>query len=479
MRKKHLLWTAIVLIGAGIFLWSINWWANRPLFIDEANIARNLYDRSFGGLFSPLDHRQYAPPLYLVMAKMCGTLFSYGERSLRIPAMIGGLLTIYGLLVASRSLKLGWWTLLPLALLFANPSVLRYVGEVKPYAIDMGVAAILLGYGLKSFQAGWKWAAIGAIAVWLSLPAVFILAAIGSYHLLCTCAPPPKAPEAAARASLRALLMTIGVWLISFGLLYFSLLQPSVGSRYLAVYHSPYFFPLPGSEGFWEQATNLIQVFPKLAFGYTAVAIVTGATVLLLAVTVYRARVNGWLLLPIGLVLVASMFGYYSLIPRLLLFTLPAWWILAAQVSKTVFEASPPLLKPLVVGLWLLIAGGTNVLRHFTTPEVYSNARALAWEIDPAYQPVLHHGVLPTFDYYRRIHPAGPQTLDIPPISSFQTIQKPGKFVLLYDVLTQGNIRISAQQDSSRAAERGCQVRVQPYFRAKAIYVDCEETPDR
>lgn len=455
-------------------MWSINWWANRPLFIDEANIARNLYDRSWVGLFRPLDHQQYAPPLYLVVAKLCGELFGYGERSLRLPAMLGGLLTIYGLLVGGRSLQLSWWLLLPLALLFVNPSVLRYAGELKPYATDMGVAAVLLGYGLQSFTPGWKWAVTGAVTVWLSLPVAFILAALGTYHLLCTCAPPPGTAPPHRLAPVRPLLLTVGAWLLSFGILYFSLLQPSVGSKYLNVYHRAYFFPLPGDDAFWSSAVLLVQQFPKLAFGYTAVAIAAGSAVALVALTLLRREVKSWLLLPLFFVTIASAFGYYSLLPRLLLFTLPGWWLLAAQVSQATLKRSPPLVRPLIIGGWLIILGGTNVLRHFTDPETYSDARALAWELEPGYEPVLHHGALPAFDYYRRIHPAGPREQEIPAPASFAGQNRPGGYVLLYDVLTQGNIRVSMRQDSSRAAERGCHVRVKAYFRAKAVYVDCE-----
>jgi len=77
------------LIGAGLLLWLINWWHARPVFIDEANVARNLFDRSFTGFFQPLDHQQYAPPFFMVVSKLCGELFSYGERALRLPAIAG------------------------------------------------------------------------------------------------------------------------------------------------------------------------------------------------------------------------------------------------------------------------------------------------------------------------------------------------------------------------------------------------------
>jgi len=269
--------------------------------------------------------------------------------------------------------------------------------------------------------------------------------------------------------------MLLGVtWLTAFGLLYFTVLAPSVGSTYLKVFHAPYFFPLPGDEHFWSVATELTLGFPKLAFGYTAVAIGLGVLIALGAILRSRRGAALWLLLPIVFVTGASLFGFFSLIPRLLLFTLPGWWLLAGQQSQQLSRQLPPLATPFIVGLWLVVMGGTNVLRHFVTPERFSDARALVWELEPGYQPLLHHGAVPTFDYYQRIHPKGPQSAFIARESNISEATLPGRYVLLYDVLTQGNIRVSARQDSLWAAERGCKVRVAAHFRAKAIYVDCE-----
>jgi hypothetical protein len=463
VREKQLSWAIIGLIGLGVLLWLINWWAGRPLFIDEANVVRNLHDRSFADLFSPLDHRQYAPPLYLVLAKACGALFGYGERSLRLPALLGGAMTIYGLMVGGRALKLGWWILLPLGLLFVNPTVLRFIGEVKPYALDLGVAAMLLGFGLRGARPDWRWAVGGVLAVWLSLPAIFVLAALGLYNFLCT----------GDRARLKWL--PIGAtWLTSFALLYFLVLQDSVGSKYLNTYHNDFFFPTPGSEGFWKQSGSLLISLPKLAFGFTTISIIVGLFMSAAIVLPRKELTHGWLLLPTLLVIIASAFGFYSLIPRLLLFTLPGWWLLAALRSKQLSGRFSPTVGYIVLLLWLLVLAGTNVLRYYTSPQTFSDSRRLVRELKPGYTPILHHSVVPAYDYYFRIHPGHPEGIPSKEEGNIKDANFPGKYVLLYDVLTQGNIRESMQQDSIWAAERGCKVRTEAMFRAKAVYVDCK-----
>jgi hypothetical protein len=473
--SKSLKWSCLVLIVLGGTLWLINWWAGRPLFLDEANVARNLFDRSFSGMFSPLDHRQYAPPLYLVMAKVCGELFGYGERALRLPALAGGVLAIYGLILASKSLNLGWWLLLPLALAFLNPEVLRYVGEVKPYSIDLGVAALLTAMALTKQRFSWVlWSLVGVLAAWLSLPAVFVLAAAGAALFLFA-----EARERKQQRGKRLIWLGIGAcWLFSFAVLYFTVLRPAIGSSYLNTYHEIFFLPFPQQNYPWEQLGKLLLSLPKLAFGFTTISIFFGTAALAI----------GWLrsswfqrtlfMGPVLVALAVSGFGYYSMIPRLLLFVLPGLWLLAAIGSKHIFETTtlPGYWKYGFIVIWLFVLGGTNVVRHYWQPLTFSDTRQLTTTIEEGYTPVLHHGVVPGFDYYQRIHPETRN--ETPPEVREGDIRLqdfPGKYVLLYDVLTQGNIRQSVQADSIWATARGCKVRTVAMYRAKAVYVECEE----
>lgn len=472
---KSLKWSCLTLVSLGGALWLINWWAGRPLFLDEANVARNLYDQTITGLLLPLDHKQYAPPLFLMAAKAFGELFGFGERALRLPAMFGGILAVGGLLLAGKRLHLGWWLLLPLALVFLNPEVLRYVGEVKPYCIDLGVAALLLAMALSRKQYNWStWMAIGALSIWLSLPSVFLLGAVGTGFLV---TPVEQVPQKRHRERLIWIFVITG-WLVSFAVLYFAVLRPAIGSAYLNNYHDAYFLPLPQSNYPWGQLSSLLLSIPKLTFGFTAIAIFFGAGSLLIGWLksnwLQRILFTG----PLLLVLAASSFGFYSLIPRLMLFILPGLWLMATLGSKHVFETTtlPGYWKYGFVVIWLFVLGGTNVIRHYWHPLTFSDARRLTTQIDEGYKPILHHGVVPTFDYYQRIHPETRQ--EIAPIAQSADIKDqefPGKYVLLYDVLTQGNIRESAQRDSIWAVARGCKVRTEAMFRAKAVYLDCSE----
>ncbi|MEO0733646.1 MAG: hypothetical protein AAFZ52_12490, partial [Bacteroidota bacterium] len=431
----------------GISLWLLNWWPARALFLDEANVARNLFDRSFVGLFRPLDHDQYAPPLYLILAKICGELLGYGERSLRLPSLLGGILCIWGLWSAGRSLKLGYWGLLPLALLFVNPLALRYVGELKPYALDMGLAAMLLALALRQKPLGyWWWAGIGAVVVWCSLPAVFVLAAIGAVAWL------------RARGHDRQQWTgTIVLWLASFGVLYQFVLTPALGVGQLTEYHAQYFFPVPSANGFdLSLALELLKQQVANPFGFTLWASLVG--LLGVGMAAYRSRIDQLALLglPILLVLLVSATGRYSLLPRLLLFSFPGWWLLAARGSKELFTRSNKWVGAgLLIG-WLVVLGGTNVVRHYWSPMSFSDSRALVTELREGYRPLLHPKAVPGYDYYQRIHPGICQKNFVTPeVASLRQQAPAGKYVALYDVLTSKLALQQVRRDSLWAATNG------------------------
>lgn len=455
------------LIGAGLLLWLINWWYARPVFIDEANVARNLFDRPFSGFFRPLDHQQYAPPFFMVLGKLCGELFGYSERALRLPAILGGLMALSGLLLSARKLKLGWWGLLPVVLLFVNPTVLRYVGEMKPYALDLGIASLLLAAVLYWPKPSWRWALAGALAIWFSLPSVFVLAAVGIPALWL-----------GERRNLAGWFLCILVWLVSFALLYLVLLKSHLGNGYLNNFHGAYFFPLPSANGFAvDRAIILLISLPKVAFGFTTFAILGGVFATVLGLRHQDQRLAATAILPVFIVLAVSALGRYSLIDRLLLFTLPGWWLLAAMGTVTLCERLAPKSKWWPYGLaaaWLIIAGGTNVVRHYVSPLNFSDSRRLVTELEPGYQPVLHSSVVPAYDYYRRVHPYWrTQELSAAEVSNIPELPRPGRYVLLYSVLTNRSTATKLKEDVIWARAQGAKrVEERGLFRARAVYLE-------
>ncbi|MEL6143469.1 MAG: hypothetical protein AAFU67_17855, partial [Bacteroidota bacterium] len=353
-------WLPIVILGTGITLWVINLLANRGLFLDEANLALNLGERNWDGFFQPLDYQQYCPPLFLVLTKQLVVFFSYKETILRLPAFFGGLIALYGLWLAGRSLQLGYWVWLSIALLFTNTLVLHYVTEFKPYGLDMGLAVLILARASQKIRPSIWWLLIGCLYCWLSLPAVFLLAAIGTYAILNS--------KWWSREQIYWLLISLG-WAASFLLYYVLILRTDSVKPGLISYHSAYFFPLRWFE--WQELERgfhlIIKYFSNIA-GYTTLATVMGLVMCIIGVLSFERRKDRrwWLLLfPLILAFLVSSFRLYSLIPRMMLFSLPGVLLLVAEGAAASFKfissRKKKILQVTYILLWLLILGSTSV----------------------------------------------------------------------------------------------------------------------
>ena len=440
----------IALLVAGLVLWVINLVHARPLFLDEANVVRNLFDRGYAGLFVPLDHEQYAPPLYLALTKLLGELLGYREVVLRLPAFAGGLLAVYALYRAGNYLRLGYWTLLPLALCFTNATVLRYVGEVKPYGLDLGLAALVLALHLRPAARPnrWAWTGLGMLLPWFSLPSVFVLGGVGLVKLL---------------RDVRWLAPIAG-WLASFAVLYLTVLRQSVGTDYLDSFHAAYFVRIPASVADWRALGHLGWSVLRLVYGHTAVSLLWGGVVVTYGLVHVRLR-HLVLILPLLLAAAASGLHFYSLIDRLLLFALPGVWLATALAARRLYASLRPPLRIVFLVVTLFALTSTGAWRGYYRPVTYSDGRALAalavrhpYTYDSLAEPVL--------DYYLRIHPDHGKAH--PPAGADAKA-----YFRLYDVTTAPSVRAMLSADSTRLLRAGCRVSKTELYRAAALRVDC------
>ena len=448
---------AYLLLAAGIALWSINLVHNRDLFLDEANVVRNLFDRSYLELFRPLDYQQYAPPLYLVWTKALAEALGYYEWVLRLPAFCGGLLGALALWRGSRLLLTGYWRLLPLALLFANPTVLRYVTEVKPYGLDMGLAALLLYLHLRPRARDLGgWLAIGVLVPWLSLPSVFVLATIGLRGL----------------ATDRRWLGVVAAWLASFGLLYAMVLAPSVGSGYLNDFHRDYFIPLSADADALRQTGRILLRLLRLSIGFTLLALFWGAGTQVVA-ALHRSE-KWWLLWPLALVAAASTLQLYSLLDRLVLFVLPGvWWFtaLGAQEAARLLRKRGKWPLGVYVLITVIAVGGTTPWRYAWAPVRTSDARRLAaYPTGPDIY--VDDSAVPVVDYYRRIRSGGGSTM-VPEVS--MDYPRDRSYTVLFDVTTARSTHARVEKIAAQARKQSpqCEVKIEELFRARVVQVRC------
>ena len=314
----------LLLVLSGIAVRIAVWLQNRSLFLDEANLARNFCERGLWDCFRPLDHEQYAPPLFCFFQKCSTLLLGQHEYALRLFPLLCAIASVPLFLFVAKRLISNSWALAAVLWIFCFSELfLRYATEGKQYGCDLVVTLGLVALAMQHAERPFRpiaAAVVGATAVWLSMPSVFVLLGAGLFFL--------KKNYAAGglRAALPVLLSGL-FWLGNFALYYALLLRPTLETAPLVQYHTPWFFPLlPANAAEWKQAADLLLTFPYYTAGYTVVAKLAGAAGILTGLwLLLRHRSDTALLLAMPLLacIVASGFGHYSLLPRMLVWAFP------------------------------------------------------------------------------------------------------------------------------------------------------------
>lgn len=402
-----------VIVGIAIRL--VVYLHNRSIFIDAANLVRNIYEKSYFDLFGNLSYEQYAPPLFLVIVKWCSQVFGFSEYSLRLLPLIAGVVSIFLLLYLVKKTIRYQWQWLPMALFALSFELVTYSSTIKQYSSDVCCTLLLLAACLyiKPQQLTSKtigiWLVLGSIAVWFSMPAVFVLSGVGFYYLLALL----------NSKSYRLLLTWIacgGVWLLNFAILYFTVLNKDIGSEYLEQFHARYFFPfIPSNMEECSIQLNILKNIFRTIAGATALGISLASIGSILGVcTLINNKQKYqylWLLLvPFLLCLFASSLHYYSAITRLMLFILPCLILLVA-LGYDFFSNKNNSIFILSSLAWFIVIAGLPIKKYFFTPYYDEELRQVLLEVNTLTTPnsnicmFVDHEAQPAFYYYTHIHP--------------------------------------------------------------------------
>ena len=213
--SQKLPWTIIYF---GILVRLVQYLSNRSLWNDEAALALNIVNRSYLELLQPLDYDQGAPIGFLMVEKLAVQVFGDNEYALRLfPLLsaIGSLFIFYEL--AKQCLQPQAVTI-ALALFSTLHIWLEYATEVKQYSSDVAIAVLLCLLLMQmnnklSFAQITTLSIVGAVAIWFSHPAIFVLAGIGASCLLLSLVKKDLA------TSLK-LLAVYSIWALSFASFY-------------------------------------------------------------------------------------------------------------------------------------------------------------------------------------------------------------------------------------------------------------------
>ena len=254
-RDTKLFWLVLAL-GAVIRLIQI---PNRSLWLDEIFLAFNLVDRNFLGFFKPLNYHQIALPGYLVLAKLTITLLGTADWVFRSFAAFFGVTALFFLGRIAKKLLGLKWAIAAVALAAANPILIVYATEAKPYPVDFFISCLIFLYGLKAAESkiDLKFTLVFFFCAVTSVSAQFTLASVVLGLGICFL-------RQKRWSDLLRLLLISFLYAGLMGTLYFVLLKSGMNDRYLVSgWHMNKFSPL-GLFKLAEQKELLIKFVKEL-----------------------------------------------------------------------------------------------------------------------------------------------------------------------------------------------------------------------
>ncbi|MHB1313764.1 MAG: glycosyltransferase family 39 protein [Gemmatimonadaceae bacterium] len=399
-------WLA-VLAGAAARLWALS--QRGSPWLDEASLALNVMTRAFGALARPLDWGQAAPVGFLWVERVVASHADAPIAWLRLVPFAAGVtlpLLLWHLGRRGRGTGAG-----AIAAVTAAGSLLalRYSTEAKPYASDAAVTAALLLVALRLREAPeeqgrwWALAAAAVLAVFVSIPSVFVIAAIVLVF----------ASDATVRRSRHALRIGVPALAAStllFAVFWFLAYRPSAASAHLRDYWAPVMLDLRAD----DRVLRVVRVLMELTWiplrwtgSLLGAAVGTALWVAGLAIVGGRDRRHAALLAaPVVIAAVASMAGAYPLSDRLAFFAVPGVWIAQAAAligvrnglfaSRSVVAnertaAVFVVVVSLAIGVWQF----TDSDRFLQAPGSLEPTRALFEQVD------VEVGVTPVYVFAR------------------------------------------------------------------------------
>ena len=320
-----------VVVGIGILMRLATWRYDRSLWLDEVYLALNITGRSLVELWQPLDHDQGAPVGFLMLVKMTTALFGTSEMALRVVPLMAGIGAMLLFPKVARTMLPARATLFATVLFAFTPKLVYYSSELKQYSSDVFVTLLLLALAIR--RAGsvsdrrsrhdLHLALGGAVAIWISHPAAFVLAGLGLVLF-------GVAFWRSDEVGIRGLIGVGAAWFVSFATCYVVCLRELSRNQYLMNYWTEYFAPVPPHN--FEQAGWYVRAVTGMFEGPAGMTLADVSVAMPAALLFGLGFTWLWrrlpvaaacLLAPLVMTMAASMLRRYPFGGRLLLFVVP------------------------------------------------------------------------------------------------------------------------------------------------------------
>jgi hypothetical protein len=399
-----------VLVVMGILLRLRQYLANRSLWADEASLAFNLANRTFGELTHKLYYHQAAPIGFLLIEKFSIVMLGNRDYIMRIFPLFSGVLATYLIYRIARA-TIGMAGMFAVAMFSFSWWLIYYSSELKQYSSDVMIALLLVYLSVRCLKDKaqvkdfFLLGLAGMIGLWVSHPAVFVIAGIASVLLF----------EKITRKDYAPMAWIAGVaivWAAFFLLEYLVSLRQIISDEFLINYWQKGYMPIPpwGNPGWFintfysflfislNRTDKIISlIFLVLAFVGSLSSFVRSRNVALL------------IMLPFIITLAASTLHRYPLVYRFMLFLVPFAFLLMAEGLRWIYAFITKWNHRLALAIcvsgglatFLLIASYT--LTNFIKPNGDDIRLVLKYVSENrAQQDIVYvfHGADPAFSYY-------------------------------------------------------------------------------
>ena len=401
--------TVSLILLLGFVLRLRQYLTGRSLWLDEAMLALNIVNRDFAGLFQPLDYDQGAPIGFLLVEKVLNVIFGDHEFVLRLFPFIAGIaaLGLFYLLLRRTTSGVGLWT--GLALFATGSELIYYSSEMKQYIVDVVVTMVLLFLAMPLFAGRAEkrdyiyLGLAGALTLWFSHPAFFVLAGIGIGLFI-------QALKRRKRYQINSVLLMGVIWLANLGLLYFVSLRGLSQNTFLLQYWQENFMPAPP----WSDWGWFALVFSGLIrnqIGIFVPAWFVFALAVLGIIFLFRKNKTyaSVLLMIFVFALLASGLWLYPLGGRLSLFLAPLIIILISQSVDALQHRSRLPYKldrvfAILVGIYLLHSPTVESINNFINPKYFEHIRPSMATLSENWKEgdalFVSNGATPAFRFY-------------------------------------------------------------------------------
>jgi hypothetical protein len=367
---NRMLW---IFIALGVTLRLLRYLLRHPLWGDESYVAVNVLTRDYWGLLQPLDHGMACPLLFLWIERAVTDALGFSEFSLRLFPLACGLLSLFLFHWMARMAVRGAPLLFAVGVFTVSFPLVRYGGDIKPYASDV-LASLLLWLPAvawcQSRDNRWLWRLSGLVPLTLLLshPAVFVAGGIS----LALAGPARQSKQWTTRAAWCVLTMSAvgsfaAIYLIFTGPQYASIAHE--GSSMMRYWDSSF----PPWHSPWDLATWLLSVHTGAMFAYPfggdrGGSIITALIVAVGVCTLMRQRKRALLalwLVPFGLTLSAAAVRCYPYggSARTMLFLAPAVCMLAGVgTGQLLAQFRSPGRYRRWLAICIVILAGTGVI---------------------------------------------------------------------------------------------------------------------